>query len=158
MGLINDVITTAKSIIKGHAITFREMMDRPITIHYPDERPELPVGSRGMPALKVNEEGELNCTACGLCARACPPEVITVIMGKNEDGKPARKPELYELDMSRCMVCNLCIEACPFDALEMTDHFELADYSIDRLIFNKQELANIWKTHSAIRLAEGEKM
>lgn len=158
MNLLSEVINTAKSIIEGHVITFREMMERPITIHYPDERPELPVGSRGMPALKVNQEGELNCTGCGLCARACPPEVITVIMGKTESGGPARKPELYELDMTRCMVCNLCVEACPFDALEMTDHFELADYRVSELIFNKQQLADIWKTHSAVRLAEGEKM
>jgi len=158
VSLISEVIDTAKSIVKGHVITFREMLDRPITIHYPDERPELPVGSRGMPALKVNQQGELNCTACGLCARACPPEVITVIMAQTRDGKPLRKPELYELDMSRCMVCNLCVEACPFDALEMTDHFELADYDASELIFNKQQLANIWKTHSAIRLADGEEM
>jgi NADH-quinone oxidoreductase subunit I len=158
MGLTNEVFDTARSIFKGLAITFRELLKPPVTMHYPDERPELPKGSRGMPALKVNEDGELNCTACGMCARSCPPEVITVVMGKNEEGKPARKPEVYDIDMSRCMVCNLCVEACPFDALEMTDHFELAGYSPEDMVFDKQQLADIWKTHSAVRLAEGEKM
>jgi len=159
MGVLNDVARAAKSIVKGHMVTLREIFKPPMTIRYPDEKPEQPKGSRGMPVLKVNAEtGELNCTACGLCARSCPPGCIEVIEETDANGKRMRRPLAYNLDMGKCMVCNLCIEACPFDALEMAANFEISVYDPDNLVFNKDQLATIWKNYDAVRIAGGEKL
>lgn len=159
MSRIGEVVKAAKSIVTGHMITLKEMLQPPVTIHYPDEHPQQPKGSRGMPVLKVNAEtGELNCTACGLCARSCPPSCIEVIEETDAAGKRQRRPLVYNIDMGKCMVCNLCIEACPFDALEMAEHFELSGYNPEDLVFTKEELAQIWKTHNAVRIAGGEKI
>ncbi len=156
--MIADIFESIKSILVGLGITFEEMTEEPVTIHYPDERPKLPKGSRGIPCLKVDEDGELNCVARGLCADACPTGAITVVMAEDEEGKPALTPEKYELDMGKCMVCNLCVEACPFDALEMSDHFEIAAYHPDDLIFDKDDLVEIYKKHDSVRIAEGEEI
>ncbi|HEY8394379.1 MAG TPA: NADH-quinone oxidoreductase subunit I [Thermaerobacter sp.] len=158
VSLLADIWKAAKSVVVGHAVTWKAATRAPVTVNYPDERPDLPKGYRGMPVLKTNlETGELNCTACGLCARSCPVNVIEVIEETDENGKRLRRPKVFNIDMSRCMVCNLCVEACPFDALEMANHFEIADYSVPNLIFNKEQLAEIWKQYDAVRLAGGEK-
>lgn len=159
MGALGDVYRAAKSILTGHGITIREFTQKPITVRYPQEKPSYPVGVRGIPALKVNPEtGELNCTACGLCARACPVNVITVEAAVGPDGKKKQYPAVYRLDFTRCLVCNLCVEACPFDSLEMADLTELSAFEAEDLVFERDELAEIWKRSRAIRIAGGMKV
>lgn len=159
MGVLADIWRAAKSIAVGHGITMREFFKRPITIRYPQEKPVYPRGVRGIPALKVNPEtGELNCTACGLCARACPVGVITVEAAVGPDGKKKQYPAVYKLDFTRCLVCNLCVEACPFDSLEMSDFTELSQYDQEDLVFDRDRLAEIWKRSHAVRVAGGERI
>ena len=159
MGLLKDVLDTAKSVVVGHGITISEFFKPPVTIRYPDEVPDYPKGVRGIPSLKVNPEtNDLNCTGCGLCARACPPQIIAVEMKEDEEGNKLKYPEFYYLDASRCMVCNLCIEACPFDALEMSDWVFLSEYDADKMVLNMHQLRDIWLNSKAVRIAGGEKI
>lgn len=159
MGVLYDVLTAAKSIVAGHRVTLKQLMRKPITLRYPEEKPDYPKGVRGIPALKVNpESGDLNCTACGLCARACPVNVITVEAMVGPDGKKKQYPAVYDLDFTHCLVCNLCVEACPFDALEMAAYTELSQYNQDDLVFHRDQLAEIWKRSEAVRIAGGEKI
>ena len=158
MGLLNRLWNTTKGMFIGHSITLHEMFTRPVTVLYPEEKPPFERGSRSVPVLKVNEAtGTLNCTSCGLCERSCPPSCIHIEQAV-VDGKRKPWPESFQLDLSHCMVCNLCVEACPFDALEMADVVELSSYQVQDLIFEKQELADLWKTSRALRVANGEKL
>lgn len=145
------------SMWAGLAITAREGFTRPITVFYPEEKPEYPLGSRSIPTLKVNEEsGLLNCTSCGLCERACPPQVIHIEQALDPvTGRKKPWPHQYILEYDHCMVCNICVEVCPFDALEMADVSELASYQIGSLTFDKDRLADLWKTAHAIRIHDG---
>ncbi|MFX8980408.1 4Fe-4S binding protein, partial [Acinetobacter baumannii] len=60
------------NILKGMLITFRHIFKKQPTIHYPEQkRPFSPV-FRGLHVLNRDEEGREKCTACGLCAVACP--------------------------------------------------------------------------------------
>lgn len=150
---------TVVSLAKGHRVTLDQMLRRPITNLYPEEPvPHFP-GFRSIPVLKANEEtGKLNCTACGLCARSCPPQIIFVESVIGDDGRRKQWPAFFNLDLSRCMVCNLCVEACPFDALEMAADNELSAYDVRDLFFNMHELAALWKTSPAVRIAGGQKI
>ena len=128
-------------LIKGLLVTFR--MQRPrevVTEQYPLERPPVSERYRGAPRLNINpENGETLCISCNLCALACPENLIVVISERNEQ---TRRKDLIDFtyDLSRCMFCGLCEDACPVDALELTQDFELASYSREGLIWNRQML------------------
>ena len=159
MALWERLWNTGKSMVVGHGITIREMFHKPVTVRYPEEKPPFEYGSRSVPVLKVNEAtGLLNCVSCGLCERSCPPSCIEIVQAVGEDGHRQPWPETFQLDLSHCMVCNLCVEACPFDALEMADVVELSSYQVHDLIFDKDQLAELWKTSRALRVAGGERL
>ena len=46
----------------------------------------------------------------------------------------------FTYDVSRCMFCGLCEDACPVDALELTQDFELASYTREDGIWDRQML------------------
>ncbi|HEY3315738.1 MAG TPA: NADH-quinone oxidoreductase subunit I [Bacillota bacterium] len=138
MDSLKDIYRSAVSLLKGMKVTAINAARRPVTLQYPDERPVLPTGYRGIPALLSDEGGKARCTACGICARTCPLGVIKIDSELGPDKKRILKD--YSLEASRCMVCNLCVEACPFDSLVMAKDFELADYDPDRLVYHKDRL------------------
>ena len=51
-----------------------------------------------------------------------------------------RYGRVYQINYLRCILCGLCIEACPTRALTMTNDFELADDSREKLIYEKSDL------------------
>jgi NADH-quinone oxidoreductase subunit I len=51
-----------------------------------------------------------------------------------------RYGKVYQINYLRCVFCGLCIEACPTRALTMTNEYELADTSREKLIFEKEDL------------------
>lgn len=126
----------------GMGITLKNMFKAPVTIQYPDEQLDVPLGFRGLPVLLSDDEGNLKCVSCQLCARACPVECIEI--QDHRDTETRRKVvDVFNLDSTWCMYCGLCVEACPFDALAMSDQFELASYDMPSLVYTKEQLAEI---------------
>jgi NADH-quinone oxidoreductase subunit I len=98
-----------------------------ITIQYPEEKLKVPENFRFFPVLiRDSQTGEDMCTACGICARVCPPQCIWIVRAKKDDGKPEPKIEKFWIDTSICMQCGYCAEYCPFDAIKMDHRFELS--------------------------------
>jgi NADH-quinone oxidoreductase subunit I len=128
-------------LFEGMRITGRYSLPRNIcTEQYPSERPAIGERFRGAPRLNTNpENGETLCIACNLCALACPETLIVVSSERNEQ---TRRKELttFTYDTSRCMFCGLCEDACPVDALELTQDFELATYTREGQIWDRQML------------------
>lgn len=113
------------------------------TIQYPEERRELPENFRYIPMLLYEEDtGEDRCTACGICAKVCPPQCIWIVRDQDASGKPITRPAEFYIDASICMSCGFCAEYCPFDAIKMNHDYELATYDrFPGLIYNKAELS-----------------
>ena len=67
------------AIAQGMAITLKHAFKKnESTYQYPEQvKPRAKVW-RGRHVLKRDEEGRERCTACGLCAVACPAEAITM--------------------------------------------------------------------------------
>jgi len=128
-------------LIKGLGVTFRYQAPKEvITEQYPLQRPQVAERYRGAPRLNVNPDTkESMCIACDLCALACPENLIVVTSARNEQ---TRRKDLTEFtyDLSRCMFCGLCEDACPVDALELTQDFELASYTREGGIWDRQML------------------
>jgi NADH-quinone oxidoreductase subunit I len=128
------------------------------TIQYPEEKRELPERFRYIPMLIYDTpKQEDRCTACGICAKVCPPQCIWIVRDTDESGKPIPRPGEFYIDASICMSCGFCAEFCPFDAIKMNHDYELAVYDrYPNLVYNMTELtvpveyyASIWPTQYA---------
>ena len=132
-------------ILKGMAITFSHIFKKQPTISYPEQkRPFSPV-FRGMHVLNRDAEGRENCTACGLCAVACPAEAITMeaaerLPGEENLYREEKYAAKYEINMLRCIFCGLCEEACPKDAIYLSETFVPASFSRKSFIYGKPDL------------------
>ena len=133
------------AILKGMMITFSHIFKKNPTVNYPEkQRPFSPV-FRGLHILNRDEEGRENCTACGLCALACPAEAISMEAAERKAGeenlyREEKYAARYEINMLRCIFCGLCEEACPKDAIYLSETFAPADYQRKQFIYNKQDL------------------
>ena len=133
------------AILGGMWITLKHFFRKPATSQYPEQVRSRSEVYRGQHVLKRDEQGKERCTACGLCAVACPAEAITMVAAEREKGeehlyREEKYAAKYEINMLRCIFCGLCIEACPTRALTMTNEFELADTTRSKLIFEKEDL------------------
>lgn len=114
------------ALVQGHLTVFKHIFKKPVTLEYPEKKAELNDYFRGVHAQKVNKEGKLNCTACGICQNVCPSfGTIEIKKAKDDNGKPY--PEEYTIDLNKCIFCGNCVQYCPFDAIKMTKNYELAD-------------------------------
>ena len=133
------------AVVSGMWITFKHIFRKRTTVKYPEEqRPFAPV-YRGMHVLKRDEQGRENCTACGLCAVACPAEAITMVAAERKSGEETlyreeKYAETYEINMLRCIFCGLCEQACPKQAIYLTEEITTADYKRSEFIYTKAEL------------------
>jgi len=112
------------------------------TVQYPEERLKVWERFRVFPVLVYEADtGEERCTACGICAKVCPPQCIWIVRAKTPEGKPKPKPEEFHIDISICMSCGLCAEYCPFDSIKMDHRFELAGYErLRTYLYGKKDL------------------
>ncbi|MBS1949696.1 MAG: NADH-ubiquinone oxidoreductase chain I [Cytophagales bacterium] len=133
------------AIFGGTLITIKHLFKRKATIKFPEVKREVSVVYRGQHVLKRDEHGAERCTACGLCAVACPAEAITMTAAERKKGeeklyREEKYASVYEINMLRCIFCGLCEEACPKEAIFLTDRIEPSDYTRKSFIFGKDKL------------------
>jgi len=150
------------NIIKGMFITFSHMFKKQPTTRYPEEKRAFSPVFRGLHVLNRDEEGRERCTACGLCAVACPAEAITMEAAERENGeehlyREEKYAAKYEINMLRCIFCGLCEEACPKDAIYLSETFAPANYTRKGFIYGKPDLLipNPMTEASDLALAKG---
>jgi NADH-quinone oxidoreductase subunit I len=127
------------------------------TVQYPAERLPLPERFRGFPFLLYEEEtGRSLCTACGTCARVCPPQCIWIVRATSpETGKPLREPAEFYVNVAICMQCGFCAEFCPFDAIKMGHEIEEAGFEGgDAFLWDRERLLRPVSYHAQIHPAE----
>jgi len=126
------------------ALEYRQRADTQglLTVEYPEQKLQMFEGFRMIPFLVYDEsQDDPRCTACGICARVCPPQCIWIVRDETPEGKPLKRPREFTIDATICMSCGLCAEFCPFDAIKMDNNYELSAY--DRytdLVFRKDRL------------------
>lgn len=145
------------AILKGLWITLSHFFKKKSSLNYPEVKRSFAPVYRGQHVLKRDDQGRERCTACGLCAVACPAEAITMVAAerKPEDKMNYREEkyaEVYEINMLRCIFCGLCEEACPKEAIFLTDRIvQVADnrgsfiYGKDKLVESREERIDVSK-------------
>ncbi len=133
------------AILNGMSITFRHMFKKDATIRYPEQEREFAPVYRGQHVLKRDDAGAERCTACGLCAIACPAEAITMDAAERKPGeehlyREEKYASKYEINMLRCIFCGMCEEACPKEAIFLTDRIVHTEYDRQGFIYGKDLL------------------
>jgi NADH-quinone oxidoreductase subunit I len=133
------------AILKGLAITMSHFFRKPATISYPEEKRYIAPVYRGKHVLKRDANGAENCTACGLCAVACPAEAITMVAAERKPGeehlyREEKYAAVYEINMLRCIFCGLCEEACPKEAIFLTPELVPSQLNRSEFIYGKDKL------------------
>jgi NADH-quinone oxidoreductase subunit I len=133
------------AIVKGMAITISHLFKRKATVSYPEQTRPRSAVYRGLHVLKRDDHGAERCTACGLCAVACPAEAITMTAAERTKGEETLYREekyasVYEINMLRCIFCGLCEEACPKEAIFLTDRLVPSTFERKEFIYGKDRL------------------
>lgn len=102
-----------------HTIGRGRELKAAVTVQYPDEQKPYSQTYRGSHRLTLKNDGSVRCTACFLCATACPANCIHIEAGEHPDPEVEKFPLRYEIDTLRCIYCGMCVEACPCDAIRM---------------------------------------
>lgn len=133
------------SIMKGLNVTLKHIFQKKATYNFPEVERPFSATFRGLHILNRDEENRERCTACGLCALACPAEAITMEAAERKAGeehlyREEKYAASYEINMLRCIFCGLCEDACPKDAIYLTQTFAPANYTRQSFIYKKEDL------------------
>lgn len=124
------------------------------TVQYPKEKLPLPENYRCFPFHVIDPEtGKTRCTACGICARVCPPQCIWIVRATDpQTGKALREPAEFTIDVSICMSCGLCAELCPFGAIKMDHDYSFVSYRRDggEFLWNLERISKPLAYHAQI--------
>ena len=127
------------TVLVGMAITWRHLFTKKVTLHYPEEKWQLPPKSRMRLFMKYED-----CIGCGQCARACPVQCIYIKSEKRTgppifaaDGTPIKLDvKVFDIDMSLCCYCNLCTYPCPTVCIYMTPEYEFATTDLTNHLYH----------------------
>ncbi|HTF04744.1 MAG TPA: NADH-quinone oxidoreductase subunit I [Bacteroidia bacterium] len=133
------------AILGGMRITFSHLFKKKVTISYPEKTRPISEVYRGLHVLKRDEIGAERCTACGLCAVACPAEAITMVAAERKKGeehlyREEKYAAVYDINMLRCIFCGLCEEACPKEAIFLTDRLVPTEFERADFVYGKEKL------------------
>ena len=154
-------------ILAGMKITLKHLLAKRkgrdhFVLQYPEERREAPetyehgakVGKAGLPLrtegyrglhrLNRDEQGNVACVACFMCATACPANCITIEGGEAPWDYREKYPVSFEIDELRCIYCGMCEEACPVNAIELAYEYDKVGNSRAEMIYDKEALLAVY--------------
>ena len=135
-GIFTGMAFTFKNMVRN--LFHRKKMD---TLNYPEEKYEYSPRFKGNHVLTVKADGDIRCTACMLCATACPADCIHIVASEDEDPDVEKYPINYEIDILRCVFCGYCEEACPVDAIRMGPEWQTPGNNGDNFVYDIKHLA-----------------
>ena len=144
---VKNVVDSVVTTLVGMRITGKYLLQKPITVQYPDERLPIPNRYRGIHYLEQEK-----CIDCLACARACPIDCIE--MDAVRHGKELEWIS-FTLDYQKCMFCELCVYPCPKDCIHMGQEFAFVTYDRSELVHDLLSFKGMAR-EARIRMREAE--
>ena len=142
--------TYVPQILAGLRTTWQHLVRPKQTLEYPEQRPAIPPGYRGVPTLVMDPNGREKCVSCQLCEFVCPPKAIRITPGEISPDAPTghveKAPKEFEIDMLRCIYCGMCQEVCPEEAIFLQNQFSMTGYTREEMVNNKARLYELGGT------------
>ncbi|MEZ5275311.1 MAG: NADH-quinone oxidoreductase subunit I [Opitutaceae bacterium] len=141
--------TYLPQIVSGLMTTFGQLFKPSVTLEYPEQKPPIPPGYRGVPTLVKDPDGREKCVSCQLCEFVCPPKAIRITPGEITEGPyqhVEKAPQEFEINMLRCIYCGLCQEVCPEEAIFLQEEYTLSGFTRGEFINNKAKLYELGGT------------
>jgi NADH-quinone oxidoreductase subunit I len=136
------------SLATGMWMTLKIFVRQLVGIEKTDtlEWPEAPApyGERfkGRHFLTKRPDGQVRCTACFLCATACPAQCIHIEAGEHRTNTIEKYPVRFEIDILRCVFCGFCEEACPVDAIRLGPEYAMSGPAEQKWVYTKDFLVD----------------
>jgi NADH-quinone oxidoreductase subunit I len=134
-------------VLGGMRVTLKHLFGPKDTMEYPEERPAIPPGYRGVPTLVLDPHGREKCVSCQLCEFVCPPKAIRIAPGEVPAGSGRehieKAPVAFDIDMLRCIYCGLCQEVCPEEAIFLQNQYSMTGYTRDAMVNHKDRLLEL---------------
>ena len=125
--------TYVPQILGGLKTTWQHLTRPKETMEYPEQRPAIPAGYRGVPTLVKDPNGREKCVSCQLCEFVCPPKAIRITPGEipptATNAHVERAPQAFDIDMLRCIYCGMCQEVCPEEAIFLQQQYSMTGYT-----------------------------
>jgi NADH-quinone oxidoreductase subunit I len=142
--------TYLPQIMQGLKTTMKHLVAPAVTLEYPEQRPEIPTGYRGVPTLVKDPNGREKCVSCQLCEFVCPPKAIRIMPGEITSDSPnahvEKAPKEFDIDMLRCIYCGMCQEVCPEEAIWLQSNYSMTGLTREEMVNNKARLYELGGT------------
>ncbi|MCI9596811.1 MAG: 4Fe-4S binding protein [Firmicutes bacterium] len=89
-------------------VVLKSLFKKPATLMYPVVPRQWQERTRGHIGID-----ESSCIVCGICAKKCPANAITV----------NRNKRTWSIERMQCIQCNCCVEVCPKTCLTMENQY-----------------------------------
>jgi NADH-quinone oxidoreductase chain I len=118
-------------IIESIGSVVKEVVKKPTTLEYPEEKEDLTDNYRGVHKLDMK-----TCISCAACERICPNNTITMVEVDTEKGVK----KMPEINLERCLYCALCEEVCPTRCLTLTKDYDFVKYDRREYVKRPEDL------------------
>ena len=150
--------TIGKGMWKTWTIFFKQVtgMEKTNTLEWPEQ--EVTYGERfkGKHFLTRRDDGQVRCTACFLCATACPADCIHIEAGQHPQNEIEKFPVRFEIDILRCVFCGFCEEACPVDAIRLGPEYAMTGLAGETWVYTKDYLTDRSQLHGGVTSVKDE--
>lgn len=120
---LKKIGTGILSILKGFQVTFKNMLKKPVTLHYPIVKRPMTERFRGMVDLYPDK-----CVICYQCIKICPTAALDLAHQVKEDNK-TKEITKFVFNAELCCFCGLCAEVCPTKAIFLNNMYEVSYFA-----------------------------
>lgn len=152
------VSTIIAGMAKTMVIFFNQLTKREPTntLEWPEVPATYSERFKGKHFLTRRDDGQIRCTACFLCATACPAQCIHIEAGEHPTNEVEKFPVRFEIDILRCVFCGYCEEACPVDAIRLGPEYVMAGLAGEKWVYTKDYLTDRGELHGGITSVKEE--